>query len=101
MPSEPRAGADAAEFLRRQEVETFDLIFADAMLGKYELLDEALALLRRGGLYVIDDMLPQDNWPENHAQRVPRLIADLAGRADYRIVSLAWSSGLVVVARQG
>jgi len=91
---------DAAEFLRRQDVETFDLIFADAMLGKYELLDEALALLRPGGLYVIDDMLPQDNWPEGHAPRVPRLIADLAGRSDFRIVSLAWSSGLVVVARQ-
>jgi predicted O-methyltransferase YrrM len=92
--------ADAAEFLRHQGAETFDLIFADAMLGKYDLLDEALTLLRPGGLYVIDDMLPQDNWPENHAPRVPRLIADLAGRADFRIVSLAWSSGLVVVARQ-
>jgi predicted O-methyltransferase YrrM len=92
--------ADAAEFLRRQEGETFDLIFADAMLGKYELLDQALALLRPGGLYVVDDMLPQENWPENHAPRVPRLIADLAGRTDFRIVSLAWSSGLVVVARQ-
>jgi len=103
LGSDPRVEivtADAAEFLRRQDVETFDLIFADAMLGKYELLDEALALLRRGGLYVIDDMLPQDSWPENHATRVPRLIADLAGRTDYRIVSLAWSSGLVVVARQ-
>ena len=92
--------ADAAEFLRRQDGETFDLIFADAMLGKYELLTEALALLRPGGLYIIDDMLPQDNWPEGHAPRVPRLIADLADRTDFRIVSLAWSSGLVVVARR-
>jgi predicted O-methyltransferase YrrM len=91
---------DAAEFLRRQEAETFDLIFADAMLGKYELLDEALALLKPGGLYVIDDMLPQSSWPENHAPRVPRLIASLASRPGLRIVSLAWSSGLVVVARQ-
>jgi predicted O-methyltransferase YrrM len=92
--------ADAAEFLRGQDAETYDLIFADAMLGKYELLDEALALLRPGGLYVVDDMLPQENWPEDHAPRVPRLVADLAGRPDFRIVSLAWSSGLVVVARQ-
>jgi predicted O-methyltransferase YrrM len=103
LGSDPRVEivtADAGEFLRRQDGETYDLIFADAMLGKYELLDEALALLRPGGLYVIDDMLPQDNWPESHAPRVPRLIADLAGRTDFRIVSLAWSSGLVVVARQ-
>ena len=40
---------DAAVFLRRQAVASFDLIFADAMPGKYELLDEALALLRPGG----------------------------------------------------
>src|SRR5580704_3411931 len=91
---------DAGEFLRRQSPATFDLVFADAMLGKYELLDEALALLRPGGLYVIDDMLPQENWPEDHAPRVPRLVADLAGRPDFRIVTLAWSSGLVVVARR-
>jgi predicted O-methyltransferase YrrM len=92
--------SDAAEFLRRQQATTYDLIFADAMLGKYELLDAALALLRPGGLYVVDDMLPQDNWPAGHALRVPRLIANLAGRANLRIVSLAWSSGLVVVARR-
>jgi predicted O-methyltransferase YrrM len=91
---------DAAAFLRSQQGnEPFDLIFADAMPGKYEHLDEALALLQPGGLYVIDDMLPQANWPANHAERVPRLVGDLAGRAGYRIVSLAWSSGLVLVAR--
>jgi predicted O-methyltransferase YrrM len=90
--------ADAAGFLRRQVGASYDLIFADAMPGKYELLDEALALLRPGGLYVIDDMLPQANWPEGHAAKVPRLVADLADRTDLRIVSLAWSSGLVLVA---
>jgi predicted O-methyltransferase YrrM len=90
---------DAAEYLRRQAEAEFDLIFADAMPGKYQHLDEALALLKPGGLYVIDDMLPQTNWPEHHAEKVPRLLADLASRAKFRMVSLAWSSGLVVVAR--
>jgi predicted O-methyltransferase YrrM len=90
---------DAAAFLHRQAKASFDLIFADAMPGKYEALDEALALLRPGGLYVIDDMLPQPSWPEGHAPKVPRLVADLAARAELRIVSLAWSSGLVVAAR--
>jgi predicted O-methyltransferase YrrM len=90
---------DAGAFVRGHESSTFDLIFADAMPGKYELLDETLALLRVGGLYVIDDMLPQESWPEGHAEKVPRLIADLAARAEFRIVSLAWSSGLIIVAR--
>lgn len=92
--------ADAADFLRNAEPDTYDLIFADAMLGKYDLLDEALALLRLGGLYVVDDMLPQESWPEHHAPLVPALVADLASRQGFRIVSLAWSSGLVVVARK-
>jgi predicted O-methyltransferase YrrM len=90
---------DAASFLRRQAAASFDLVFADAMPGKYEMLDAALALLRRGGLYVIDDMVAQANWPEGHASKVPRLVANLAAREALRIVSLAWSSGLVVAAR--
>ncbi len=91
--------ADAAVFLRQQAHASFDLIFADAMSGKYELLDETLALLRHGGLYVIDDMLPQINWPEGHAQKIPQLIADLARRPNLQLVTLAWSSGLIVAVR--
>jgi len=91
---------DAAKFLRRNVGASFDLIFADAWPGKFELLDEALALLLPGGLYVIDDMLPQASWPAGHASKPPRLLADLASRPGLRMVSLAWSSGLVVVARQ-
>jgi predicted O-methyltransferase YrrM len=90
---------DAAVFLRRQAAASFDLIFADAMPGKYELLDEALALLRPGGVYIVDDMMPQANWPEDHARKVPRLVDDLVVRPGLRIVELAWSSGLVVAAR--
>jgi predicted O-methyltransferase YrrM len=90
---------DAGVFLHRQVHATYDLIFADAMLGKYELLDETLALLRPGGLYVIDDMLPQASWPEGHAPKVPDLIADLAARAGFCSVTLDWSSGLMLVAR--
>jgi predicted O-methyltransferase YrrM len=91
--------ADAVTFLRRQGAASFDLVFADAFPGKYGFLDEALALLRPGGLYVVDDMLPQANWPEDHAPKVPRLIAELSARPEFRAVSLAWSSGLVVAAR--
>jgi predicted O-methyltransferase YrrM len=90
---------DAAGFLQRQAKASFDLIFADAMPGKYDVLDATLALLRPGGLYVIDDMLPQANWPEGHAPKVPRLLADLAAQAELRIVCLPWSSGMVVAAR--
>jgi predicted O-methyltransferase YrrM len=90
---------DATTFLLRQDITLFDLIFADAMSGKYELLDRTLALLRPGGFYVIDDMLPQDNWPEGHAPTVSHLITDLAARAEFQMVSLGWSSGVVIVVK--
>jgi predicted O-methyltransferase YrrM len=77
----------------------FDLIFADATPGKYLALDDAVALLKVGGLYVIDDMLPQSNWPEGHAPKVAALIAALDARRDMRIVKLNWSTGVIVATR--
>ncbi|HUB49248.1 MAG TPA: class I SAM-dependent methyltransferase [Acetobacteraceae bacterium] len=99
---------DAAAFLARLTASGiagagggFDLIFADAMIGKYEMLDETLALLRPGGFYLIDDMLPQASWPEGHAPKVPHLLATLAARPDLRLATLAWSSGVAVAVRRG
>ena len=90
---------DGAEFLR-QASRSFDLIYADAWPGKFSHLDEALALLRPGGIYVIDDLLPQPNWPEDHAPKVPALIDDLEQRSEFATVRLAWASGLMLVVRK-
>lgn len=78
----------------------YDLIFADTWPGKYWLLDETLGLLAPGGFYVIDDMLPQPNWPADHPPKVAALIADLETRRDVAVTKLAWASGLVIVTRQ-
>jgi predicted O-methyltransferase YrrM len=85
--------------LRHQMEESFDFIFADTMPSKYEALDEALPLLRKGGLYIIDDMLPQPNWPESHSAKVPILLSDLFARREFSAMSMAWSSGLVILAK--
>ena len=90
---------DGAVFLRQAETASYDLVFADAWPGKFSDLDEALALLKVGGLYVIDDLLPQPNWPEGHAPKVPRLIDELASRDDLKLCALAWSSGLVIAVK--
>src|SRR3954468_11398805 len=65
---------DGASFLRRQTPQSYDVVFADAMPGKYESLEQALAVLKPGGFYIVDDMLPQPNWPEGHAEKVPVLL---------------------------
>jgi predicted O-methyltransferase YrrM len=90
---------DGADFLRRSSNQ-FDLIYADAWPGKFSQLDEALSLVRPGGIYVIDDLLPQPNWPEGHAPKVPVLIDDIERRADFVTVRLAWASGLMLVVRR-
>lgn len=92
---------DGDEFLRAAaaQPQRYDLVFADTWPGKYRLLDEALALLAPGGLYLIDDMLPQANWPDGHAPKVASLITTLETRHDLNITKLAWASGLILVTR--
>jgi predicted O-methyltransferase YrrM len=92
--------ADGADFLRGHEPGRFDLIYADAWPGKFSHLDEEAALLRPRGMYVIDDLLPQANWPEGHAAKVPALINDIEAREQFTTVRLAWASGLMLVVRR-
>ena len=92
--------ADGADFVQRAPQSQFDLIYADAWPGKFSHLDEALLLLRPGGVYVIDDLLPQPNWPEGHAPKVPALIDSLERRGEFITVRLAWASGLMLVVRR-
>lgn len=91
--------ADGYEWLRNYAGEKFDLIFADAMPGKYDLFEETIALVKEGGFYIIDDMLPQPNWPAGHAERVEAFINDLAVRKDITLTKLNWSTGIIIVTR--
>jgi predicted O-methyltransferase YrrM len=88
--------ADGNEWLTFYDGEEFDLIFADAMPGKFEVLDQTLALLKVGGYYLIDDLLPQPNWPVGHAPRVEKLIETLKKRSDFVHSTLNWSTGLML-----
>ncbi len=79
---------------------SFDLIFADTWPGKYDHLEDALALLKRGGLYVIDDMLPQPNWPDGHAAKVSVLIRQLEARPDLVLAKMHWATGIIIAAKR-
>jgi len=91
---------DGSAFLETLRGHPFDYIFADTWPGKYEHLDKALRLLKPGGVYIIDDMLPQPSWPDRHAAKVPRLISALEQRADLIVTKLNWSTGLVVATKR-
>ena len=59
-----------------------------------------LAVVKPGGFYVIDDMLPQPNWPEGHAEKVPFLLDRLAGDARFILCPMASASGVVIALRK-
>lgn len=92
---------DGAAFIRRQPEKSFDLIFADAMPGKFEVLDETLKLVKPGGFYVIDDLLPQPNWPEGHGGKVDILMYRLNADPRFSMVPIIWSTGVAVLVRHG
>jgi len=91
---------DGASFLERRSERKFDYIFADTWPGKYDHLDDALALLKPGGLYIVDDLLPQPNWPSGHDLKVAALIATLEQRSDLMITKLNWATGLIIATKR-
>lgn len=79
----------------------FDLIFADTWPGKYNHLEETLALVKEGGFYIIDDMLPQPNWPEGHDKKAANLIQTLENDPRFQLVKMTWASGVIMLVKKG
>jgi predicted O-methyltransferase YrrM len=91
--------ADGANFLASCR-ERYDFIYADTWPGKYSHLDLALNLVKPGGMFLVDDMLPQPNWPAGHDAKVAELIATLEALPDFYVTKLTWSTGLVLCVRR-
>jgi predicted O-methyltransferase YrrM len=92
--------ADGAEVLGALQGQLFDLVFADTWPGKYRQLDLALNLVTKGGYFLVDDMLPQLNWPPGHGPKAEDLIDQLENRPDLHLTKLAWSSGLIIAVKR-
>ena len=91
---------DGSEWIKAYKGAKFDLIFADAWPGKYSEIEEVLDLLKVGGLYVIDDMTAQPNWPAGHQDNVESLVAYLESREDLNLTKMNWSTGLIIAAKK-
>jgi predicted O-methyltransferase YrrM len=92
--------ADGYVWLKKYEGEKFDLIFADAIPGKYDLFEETIALVKSGGFYIVDDMLQQLNWPAGHTERVNDFIGMLESRKDLVLTKMNWSTGIILVVKK-
>ena len=90
---------DGDSWIKNQKDSIFDLIFADAWPGKYSNLDRVLELINPGGFYVIDDMLPQPNWPNGHDLKAKQLMYNLKSKEGFKMTVMNWSTGVVILAK--
>jgi predicted O-methyltransferase YrrM len=93
--------ADGEEWILANGHLKFDYIFADTWHGKYLMLEDVLAMLKPGGLYIIDDMLPQPNWPEGHNEKALRLVEELEKNESLLLTKQTWSTGIIVATKKG
>ena len=91
---------DGGEWIKKNKGQKFSFIFADTWPGKYLLLDEVLDMLEIGGIYIIDDMLPQQNWPTGHAEKAAQLIASLDERDDIILTKMGWATGIIIITKK-
>lgn len=91
---------DGADWVNNHLEEKYDYIFADTWHGKYILLDEVLNMLKPGALYIIDDMLPQPNWPDGHDQKATNLISYLESRKDLVLTKQVWATGIIIAVKK-
>ena len=91
---------DGEQWVMNHLAERYDYVFADTWHGKYLLLDEVLAMVKPGGLYIIDDMLPQPNWPEGHDLKAIKLVDTLEKRKDFVLTKQAWASGILIAVKK-
>jgi len=92
--------SDGGAWIEQNRHQKYDYIFADTWHGKYLLLTEVLLMLNRGAFYIIDDMLPQPNWPDGHQEKVLNLIAYLEQREDLVLTKQNWASGLIIAVKR-
>lgn len=92
--------ADGTEWIKNYNGNKFDLVFADAWPGKYSEIDEILDLIKIGGIYIIDDMLSQPNWPDGHQENVDKLIEYLENRKDFNLTKMNWSTGIIIATKK-
>ena len=91
---------DGEEWVNTNSGQKFDYIFADTWHGKYLLLDEVLAMLNKGGLYIVDDMLPQPNWPEGHHEKANNFVKNLESRNDLSLTKQHWATGIIIAVKK-
>jgi predicted O-methyltransferase YrrM len=86
-------------WLKKNADQKFDFIFADTWPGKYLLLEETISMLSPGGLYILDDMSPQPNWPQGHDLKANELMERLTSMQGIYLTKLVWATGIIIITK--
>lgn len=78
----------------------FDLIFADAVAGKWEGLEVTLRALAPGGILVVDDMQPARYDRPEHRAVVDRIRATLTSDPELATADFVEATGLMLATRR-
>lgn len=78
----------------------FDLVFADAVAGKWYGLDVTINALSPRGVLVVDDMLPPRWADAEHELRTREVREMLLHHERLTSVEMDWSTGLIVSTRR-
>lgn len=92
--------SDGEEWVNNNIGQKFDFVFADTWHGKYLLVDEVLAMVNKGGFYIVDDMLQQSNWPEGHYEKAANLVKNLESSNDFFVTKLHWATGIIIAVKK-
>jgi|SRR5690242_2755577 len=92
--------ADGEQWVKGNLGKKFDYVFADTWHGKYLLLDEVLEMVNKGGFYIVDDMLPQPNWPKGHQEKATDFVKYLENRGDFIITKQHWATGIIIAVKK-
>lgn len=92
--------SDGEKWVTANTAQRFDYVFADTWHGKYILLDQVLDMINKGGFYIVDDMLPQSNWPDGHKEKAINFVKHLEGRNDFNLVKQHWATGIIIAVKK-
>ena len=80
--------------------ERWDLVFADAQGGKWEVLADTVRSLRPGGVLLVDDMTPDAFMDDEHRDKTAEVRAHLLASPELTAVEIGWSTGLILCSRR-
>ena len=92
--------SDGEDWVKNNAGQKFDYIFADTWHGKYLLLDEVLEMLNKGGIYIVDDMLPQLNWPDGHQEKAINFVKYLENKDEVFLTKQNWATGIIIAVKK-